>query len=212
MSLNWESKCPNQSNQPTYWQIIGLRILSKSYKRADWAVLQKYVIFESGEMFSNTVKLTQLGNLPDDYAYFPAFMLVYEMTFHLFISIKLCGLILIFISPPYCLPLKYLITKKLMNLDCRVNVSAFAYICVPSGNDSADEYFPSYFINQNCNFISKFTRGVNLLVFMRFMDFSLRYCICVIIDVNLSYDPPSEWIFPLQCNWTEVLAMSWSLE
>ena len=42
ISSNYESKCPKQSNQPSYWQIIGLWIFGESCKRADWCLLQKY--------------------------------------------------------------------------------------------------------------------------------------------------------------------------
>ena len=72
--------------------------------------------------------------------------------------------------PPYRLPLKYLIIEKLMKLDfgvssLRLLMSGFFLDMV----DSADVYFPSYFINQNCSFLIKIpvkiTRGENKSIF-----------------------------------------------
>ena len=35
ISPNLESKCPNQSNQPTNWKILEYRVFGESCKRAD---------------------------------------------------------------------------------------------------------------------------------------------------------------------------------
>ena len=55
----YDSNCQNQSNQHTYWQIIGVRIFDKFCKRADWALLQKWQIFKKGQLYLNLVKLLQ---------------------------------------------------------------------------------------------------------------------------------------------------------